>query len=94
MFFITLFFRDNSNIKQCCLPFFSLFVFGAGKRVCVGEQLALNRLFLITASFSKKFTFYPASDCQLPSSDPRDFEFGAILKPPDYFVRAVPRSRK
>ncbi|CAD5120146.1 DgyrCDS8722 [Dimorphilus gyrociliatus] len=72
----------------------NLFVFGAGRRVCVGEQLALNRLFLITASFSRKFTFYPASNCKLPSSDPRDFEFGAILKPPDYFVRAVPRSKE
>ena len=35
--------------------------FGAGARVCVGEQFALSRLFLIISTIVQKFTIEPES---------------------------------
>ncbi|XP_063231673.1 methyl farnesoate epoxidase-like isoform X2 [Bacillus rossius redtenbacheri] len=42
-----------------------LLVFGAGKRVCVGESLARNSLFVFFANLAQRFSF------QLPPGEPR-----------------------
>jgi cytochrome P450 len=54
--------------------------FGAGPRVCLGEPLALNRLFLAMVVLCQRFRFRPDPNSTTPC-DPRTYEFGGILKP-------------
>ncbi|CAL1535014.1 unnamed protein product [Lymnaea stagnalis] len=72
-----------------------LMVFGAGRRVCLGEALAKNRLFLFAAALVQHFRFLPASDNmaddELPAVDPRTYEMGLVLHPKRYQLRAVTR---
>ena len=67
--------------------------FGAGHRVCVGEVLALSRMFLITARILQNFTILPESTVEKqPSCDPRDMKMGITLLPPAYKIRLIPVS--
>ena len=75
---------DHPNCKNT-MPF------GAGHRVCVGEVLAVSRMFLITARILQNFTVLPESTVEnQPSCDPRDMRIGAMLLPPAYKVRMMP----
>ena len=66
--------------------------FGAGVRVCVGEQFALSRLFLIISTIVQKFTIEPESTREAqPSMDPRAMQWGMALLPPPYKVNFVQR---
>ncbi len=58
-----------------------MLAFGAGRRVCLGEILAKNRLFLFATALVQNFRFEPAADDTLPESDPRTFEMGLVLHP-------------
>lgn len=69
-----------------------LMPFGAGTRVCLGESLALGRLFLLVTTFVQMFDI-EAGD-QKVSADPRTYIRGSILAQPDYEVRMIPRNRK
>ena len=66
-----------------------LMAFGAGRRVCVGEVLARNRLFLLVTSLLQRFHFKAEADDKLPVFDPREYESGAVLTPPLYKVRLI-----
>ncbi|XP_064611314.1 cytochrome P450 2E1-like [Liolophura sinensis] len=68
-----------------------LMAFSAGRRVCLGETLAKNRMFLFAASILQKFRFKPEVDSALPDMDPRGFDFGLVLHPKRFRLRAVPR---
>ena len=68
-----------------------LLAFGASRRVCVGENLAKNRLFLMVTSLLQHFEFLPADPDQLPKHDPREYDTGFLIKPQQYFVKLVPR---
>ncbi|KFP81064.1 Cytochrome P450 2D20, partial [Acanthisitta chloris] len=62
--------------------------FSAGRRVCLGEQLAKMELFLFFTTLLQKFTFV------LPEDQPRPREDGCFAftsSPHPYLVRAVPR---
>lgn len=62
--------------------------FSAGRRVCLGEQLARMELFLFFTCLLQHFTF-----C-LPEGQPRpreDGHFAATLAPHPYQIQAVPR---
>ncbi|NXL94119.1 CP2DK protein, partial [Alectura lathami] len=62
--------------------------FSAGRRVCLGEQLAKMELFIFFTTLMQKFTFV------LPEDQPRPREDGcfALLNAPHaYQLRAVPR---
>ena len=68
-----------------------LLAFGAGRRVCPGEVLARNRLFLLVTSLLQRFHFKAEADDKLPVFDPREYEVGGVvLTPPRYKVRLTP----
>ncbi|XP_029002034.1 cytochrome P450 2J5-like [Betta splendens] len=61
--------------------------FSAGKRVCLGEQLARMELFLFFTSLLQRFSFSPA-----PGEQPSlEFKLGATRYPKPYHLCAVPR---
>ena len=68
-----------------------LLAFGASRRVCVGETLAKNRLFLMVTSLVQHFEFLPAGPDQLPRHDPRDYEVRLNIQPHKYPVKIMPR---
>ncbi|NXG79203.1 CP2DE protein, partial [Baryphthengus martii] len=62
--------------------------FSAGRRVCLGEQLARMELFIFFTTLLQKFTFV------LPEDQPKlreDGHFALANSPHPYLVRAVPR---
>ncbi|XP_059197063.1 cytochrome P450 2J4-like [Centropristis striata] len=61
--------------------------FSAGKRVCLGEQLARMELFLFFTCLLQRFSFSPPAGEQ-PSLE---FQLGATLTPKPYRLCAVPR---
>ncbi|XP_005093227.1 cytochrome P450 1B1 [Aplysia californica] len=72
-----------------------LMVFGAGRRVCLGEALAKNRLFLFAAALVQHFRFVPSAGDMvgggLPPLDPRTYEMGLVIHPRRFKLRAVVR---
>lgn len=68
-----------------------LLPFGAGKRVCPGEVLAKNRLFLFVASFMQNFTFVSVEGEERPVYDPRAGLHGLVTQTPPFRVRALIR---
>jgi len=64
-------------------------VFGAGRRVCLGETLAKNRLFLFTTSLLQRYHF--RSDGTPPPLDPEAFTLGIVLHPERFKVKATRR---
>ena len=70
-----------------------MYAFGGGRRICAGEVLARNRLFLFVACLLQKFEFLPpGGDCEKPQHDPRTFQPGLVLRPQFYKMIAKPRS--
>lgn len=69
-----------------------LMPFGAGRRVCLGESLAKNRLFLFSASLLQNFSFHPENCEELPELDPKLFHLGIVLHPGSVKVKAITRN--
>lgn len=67
-----------------------VFPFGAGRRMCAGEQIAKNRLFLIIAMLMQRLTIVPPEGKTLPS-DPREYSFALALIPPPHEICVLPR---
>jgi len=67
-----------------------LLSFGAGRRICPGEKIAKDRLFLIIAMLMQRLTIVPPEGKTLPS-DTRDFHFSITLNAPPYELCAIPR---
>ena len=76
---------DHPNRKN-------LLPFGAGRRVCPGEVLARNRMFLIVTSLLQNYKFKEIPGKQ-PVDDPREYEFGEPMRPKAYKLRAEKRNR-
>ena len=68
-----------------------LMPFGGGIRVCLGESLALGRLFLLFTTLAQMFDIEEGTT--KVSADSRDFLRGSILASPDYDVRLLPRNQ-
>ncbi|XP_049678025.1 cytochrome P450 2D14 isoform X2 [Accipiter gentilis] len=62
--------------------------FSAGRRACLGEQLAKMELFIFFTTLLQKFTFVLPEDQPRPREDGR---FALTSSPHPYLVRAVPR---
>ena len=66
--------------------------FGAGRRVCAGEAMARNRMYLFAVTLLQRFTFKPEKDTDEMPVDPRKFQCGIVIRPDDYKVRAISRN--
>nr|AXE15625.1 cytochrome P450 2D3-like protein [Eremias argus] len=62
--------------------------FSAGRRICLGEQLAKMELFLFFTSLLQHFTFHIAEDHPKPREDGC---FAFTLVPHPYYIKAVSR---
>ncbi|XP_044530715.1 cytochrome P450 2J2-like [Gracilinanus agilis] len=76
-------FLENGQFKkrESFLPF------SAGKRICLGEQLARAELFIFFTCLLQRFTFQAPPDTQLSL----DFRIGLTLSPVSYKICALPR---
>ena len=72
---------------------FRVLSFGAGKRICPGEVLAKNRIFLFATCLFQKFKFLPSKGEKAPQHDPRTYHSGFVMRIQDYDVIAQPRSK-
>ncbi|KAF7235654.1 Cytochrome P450 2J2 [Varanus komodoensis] len=61
--------------------------FSAGKRACLGEQLARTELFLFFTALIQKFTFQPPEDVTLSL----DCRMGISMAPQPYWIHAFSR---
>lgn len=68
----------------------NLMPFGAGRRVCVGETLAKNRLFLVTSALVQRYKMKTV-DGKTKKVDPRTYQYGLVLKPENVNVKMVKR---
>ena len=64
--------------------FCRLLPFGAGRRSCLGEVLARNRMFLFVAVILQRFSFKTDDKHSLPEPDPRKYKFGIVLTPENF----------
>ena len=70
----------------------NLLAFSVGHRSCPGETFGKSRVFLYLTSILQSFSIIPASDEELPKTDPRDYQpDGIVLKVKKYLCRAIPR---
>ncbi|KAL3860289.1 hypothetical protein ACJMK2_010430 [Sinanodonta woodiana] len=67
--------------------------FGAGRRVCLGEVLAKNRLFLFVSAILQNFSFEAADIQSIPDMDPRTYSLGLVLHPGRFKLKAKRRDR-
>lgn len=80
--------RQFLSHNLCLLDVIFLYSF-AGRRVCLGEQLARMELFLYITSLVQRFEFLPAKDSVLP---PIKGRLGVTHCPEDFDFRAIPRT--
>ena len=81
------FINDNGKVDQNASSK-SFLPFGMGRRVCVGETLAKQELFVITSRLLHEFTFYKAPG---PMPQITDDLTGTVHYPPSYEICFKPR---
>ncbi|KAJ8320952.1 hypothetical protein KUTeg_002539 [Tegillarca granosa] len=71
----------------------SFLAFGIGKRACIGEVFAKNRIFLFLASMMQHFTF-ESEDGNIPEiMDPTNMVQSAVRMPQRYKCKAIERRK-
>lgn len=68
-----------------------MLAFGAGRRVCLGESLAKNRLYLFVTALLQRLTFVPDDSEAVPDPNPRSYDLGLVLHPKPFKVKAIRR---
>lgn len=69
-----------------------MLAFGAGRRGCLGEQLAKTWMFVLLTSLLQHFTLEAEDEDHPPVTNPRQFESGLILYPPNYKLKFTTRN--
>ncbi len=83
---------ENGNIIAADHPKKQrLFMFGAGRRSCPGEQFAKNRIFILLTMMLQRFRFLPAPGEQEPQTDPHDYMAGLPMTMKPYKMQLKPR---
>ena len=59
--------------------------FGIGKRICMGELLARNELFLFTVNLLQKIRFLPPDNMPAPSEE--NYNASMTRIPDDFYLR-------
>ena len=77
MIILQLFFRFVKNDR--------LIPFGIGKRVCMGELLARNEIFLFTVNLIQSIKFLPPVQNPIPS--PSNYIVNLSRIPDDFYIR-------
>jgi cytochrome P450 len=72
---------------------YRFFAFGAGRRVCLGETFAKNRLFLFMVTLLQRFTFQPEEGAAAPECDPRRFITSLVMRPEHFLIKAQIRNK-
>jgi cytochrome P450 len=84
-------FMTNSNelVDFCDENFKRLMIFGCGKRACPGKSVSQNLIFLFIVNILRLFEVeFDSKVCDSHfDQDPRSFEFGSTLEPPDFTVK-------
>ena len=79
--------RFYDQDKNKYIPNINLVAFGIGKRICLGQTLAEEELFLFFAGLMKVFSFAPSPDDPLPSTGYEvGTKVGIVRSPPLYKV--------
>ena len=68
-----------------------LMPFSAGPRGCIGEQMALSRMFLVLGTLVQKFDILPSKESTPDSCDPRNYDLALALQHKPYTLRMLPR---
>ncbi|CAD5123232.1 DgyrCDS11593 [Dimorphilus gyrociliatus] len=72
------------RLRKCLLPF------GAGRRVCLGKNMANNRLFLFLTTVLQRFKFQP-EEGKTVLWDPKEMEYSVVLCQKPYKMSFLPR---
>ncbi len=72
---------------------FRLLPFGAGRRICAGEVLAKNRLFLVMACLVQNVDFEAVPGKPKPNHDARYFIEGFPMNPKPFEIYAHQRPK-
>jgi len=70
-----------------------LMPFGAGRRVCMGEALAKNRIFLFTTSLLQEFDFSKVNSSAETACDIEKYPLKFLLQVPDYVCKVSERQQ-
>ncbi|KAJ8298666.1 hypothetical protein KUTeg_022726, partial [Tegillarca granosa] len=85
------FLDENGDLLQGDTPDRQKFLlFGVGKRSCIGESFARNRMFLFLATMMQYFTFEPEAE-NIAKFDPRDMQTTSVRFPHHFKCRVERR---
>ncbi|CAD5113709.1 DgyrCDS2871 [Dimorphilus gyrociliatus] len=76
----------DSKLRKC------LMAFGAGRRFCVGKNLAMHRIFLILTAVLQNFRLEIPNNTELVDLDCRKFEFGLVVAASAMPLKFIPRN--
>ena len=86
------FLDDNGSILPADNPVRRhMMAFSAGPRACIGEQMALSRMYLLLGTLIQNFDIAPGSDSSADLFDPRKYDLALALQHKPYTIRMTPR---